>query len=96
MQHCGDIFPILGNSCGLVKQSAYVKTTWIKDMKGTNQFTKNYLILTKSNIRKKLAKKKLGHPATAWIQAGTRCPIPEKLSHFNRVQTQKKNGPKKN
>ena len=35
------------------------------------------------------------HPATAWIQAGTRCTIPEKLSHFNRVPTQIKFRPKK-
>ena len=48
-----------------------------------------------SNSEKKLAKKKIGHPATAWIQAGTRCTIPEKLSHFNRVQTQKKKSAKK-
>ena len=65
-------------------------------MKGTNQFIKNYLILAESKLRKKNGQKKLGHPATAWIQAGTRCTIPEKLSHFNRVQTQKKIRTKKN
>ena len=54
-----------------------------------------YLILTKSTLRKKMGQKKLGHPATACIQAGTRCTIPEIFSHFERVQTQKKNRPKK-
>ena len=37
-----------------------------------------------------MGQKKLGHPATAWIQAGTRCTITEKLSHCTEVETQKK------
>ena len=49
--------------------------------------------MTESRLRKKSAKKKIGHPATAWIQAGTRCTITEKLSHFT-VETQKKNSTK--
>ena len=55
---------------------------------------KNISFQQSPDSEKKLAKKKLGHPATAWIQAGTRCTIPEKLSHFTEVETQKKNSTK--
>ena len=54
------------------------------------QFPDNNLILTEFKLRKKIGQKKIGHTATAWIQAGTRCTITEKLSHFTEVETQKK------